>query len=266
MVRRLFVGALLTLVAGCGAGVVGSDGATAAQSANLGDTQTLDFGLDGIRAPALLAGNTASVTYDANRLPDCRGDQNGHPAWSITGYYQLNGGPVGSFWAGGFSPDPSATSTFPLTGAGDLAMWFEITNVWGCTAWDSDYGRNFHFQVAAGAPTISFNADWTVSTDGTLAAGAPITIKYDIARLPRCRQDYNGLPTWDVTLSYRFDGGQVTTVSATQVSGDLRTSAPVTVEAPAGARDLEVWFHNSDRAGCSDWDSDFGSNFHFELQ
>lgn len=260
------LGALL-LLAGCGGGLVAANGATATEDSALGDAQVLDFRLDGVHAPALVMGNTAQVQYDANRLPGCRGDQYGHPAWSITGYYQLNGGAVGSFEAGGFSPsNGTQKAEIPLTESGDLAVWFEITNVWGCSAWDSDYGHNFHFQVAASAPTVSFNADWTVSTDGALRAGSPVTVKYDLSRLPRCRQDYNGYATWEITVSYRFDGGPVTTVPVTQVSGMDRVAAPATFQAPAGARDLELWFHNSDRAGCSDWDSDYGRNFHFTLQ
>src|SRR5215210_564398 len=51
-----------------------------------------------------IEGGSARVQYDAARLPQCRGDQNGHPAWSITGYARVNDGAVQSFEAGGYSP------------------------------------------------------------------------------------------------------------------------------------------------------------------
>ncbi|MCE9668505.1 DUF6209 family protein [Myxococcus stipitatus] len=94
-------------------------------------------------------GGTASVVYDVNRLTQCRGNINATtPGWTITGYYQFNGGPVQSFWVAGFSstPNPPAPS-IPLGARGDLSVWFENTNRWGCQAWDSNYGDNFHFTV-----------------------------------------------------------------------------------------------------------------------
>src|SRR5689334_22927910 len=81
-----------------------SAGETAASSSSALSTETqLTFaGSWNISQSNLLVkGQTVRVSYDASRLPQCRGDQNGHPAWSITGYYSLNGGPVKSFEAGG---------------------------------------------------------------------------------------------------------------------------------------------------------------------
>ncbi|MCP3102537.1 DUF6209 family protein [Myxococcus sp. K15C18031901] len=94
-------------------------------------------------------GATASVVYDVNRLTQCRGDINATtPGWTVTGHYQFNDGPVQSFWVAGFSstPNPPAPS-IPLTTRGDLAVWFENTSRWGCQAWDSNFGNNFHFDV-----------------------------------------------------------------------------------------------------------------------
>ncbi|NTX10473.1 hypothetical protein HUA76_06720 [Myxococcus sp. CA056] len=94
-------------------------------------------------------GGAVSIVYDASRLTQCRGNINANtPGWTITGHYQFNNGPVQSFWVAGFSstPNPPAPS-IPLNTRGDLAIWFENTSRWGCQAWDSNFGNNYHFNV-----------------------------------------------------------------------------------------------------------------------
>ncbi len=83
-------------------------------------------------------GSVARITYDAERLPDCRGTLDGvRPAWSITGFYQFNGGPVRSFWVAGASGDPFPPApSLVLDTRGELTVWFENTNRWGCYARD----------------------------------------------------------------------------------------------------------------------------------
>jgi hypothetical protein len=94
-------------------------------------------------------GQTASIVYSADRLTQCRGNINGTtPGWSITGYYKFNNGPVQSFWVAGFSSTPNPPPpSIPLNQRGDLAVWFENTSRWGCQAWDSNFGNNYHFNV-----------------------------------------------------------------------------------------------------------------------
>lgn len=94
-------------------------------------------------------GQTAAINYSTDRLTQCRGDINSTtPGWSIYGYYQFNGGPVQSFWVAGLKSDPSAPApSIPLNAKGDLAIWFQNTNRWGCSAYDSNFGNNFHFNV-----------------------------------------------------------------------------------------------------------------------
>ncbi len=94
-------------------------------------------------------GQVAAVNYSADRLTQCRGNINSTtPGWSIYGYYQYNGGPVRSFWVAGLKSDPSAPApSIPLDTRGDLAIWFQNTNRWGCSAYDSNFGNNFHFNV-----------------------------------------------------------------------------------------------------------------------
>jgi hypothetical protein len=115
---------------------------------------TLNFNADYTQAPSapLAVGETVTVTYDASRLTACRGNANGGgPGWSISALYRVNGGPVSSVVVAGLDPDPTAKPTFALTTSGDLEMWFENNSMWGCDAFDSAYGKNYHFSVAASA-------------------------------------------------------------------------------------------------------------------
>ncbi|MGQ0508917.1 MAG: DUF6209 family protein, partial [Myxococcaceae bacterium] len=85
--------------------------------------------------------------YDADRLPQCRGDFQGQPGWAISGFHQLNGGPVLSFEVDGHKSWSGSEPVIKLTEAGELTVWFAITNRWGCREWDSAYGANYHFTV-----------------------------------------------------------------------------------------------------------------------
>jgi hypothetical protein len=101
---------------------------------------------------------------------------------------------------------------------------------------------------------------------GTLQSGSAIAIDYDLQRLPSCRYVSKGFQAWDITVFYRFDGGQVRTASVTQVV-DLyhRKQVPVVLNAPAGAQHVEFWFQNTDGYGCMEYDSHLGQNYSFSL-
>jgi hypothetical protein len=122
--------------------------------AALGEAGTLTFGAD-FRVTvqgALQKGKKVRVAYDASRLTTCRGDQGGKPAWTITGYWKIGAGEVHSFEAGGFSPSSGTSEpVLALDASGDLQIWFQNNNLWGCNAYDSDFGKNYHFAVQPAA-------------------------------------------------------------------------------------------------------------------
>lgn len=113
-------------------------------------------------ATPLVAGEKAQVSYDAARLPTCRG-QLGYgtgPSWSIDALYSVNGIAFQpSIGVAGLDLDnlhlpPGGLPSFTLPFAGTLQMWFESGDAFGCSAWDSDYGANYSFRIAppANAP------------------------------------------------------------------------------------------------------------------
>ena len=141
------------LLSACTSAVANEAGTTAASSALTADT-TLTFAADftATASSPLVSGTHVRVTYDPARLTACRGDLNGGPGWSITGFYRINGGTIGSFEAGGLSPSHGTNlPIIALSAPGDLAMWFENNSAWGCDAFDSAYGNNYHFTIAPAA-------------------------------------------------------------------------------------------------------------------
>ncbi|MCK8498382.1 DUF6209 family protein [Myxococcus fulvus] len=217
----------------------------------------------------LVAGDAVQVTYDTSRLPQCRLTlPDGTPGWSLTGHYRVNGGPEGSFDVAG-QPTAGAPPVVSLPSEGTLALWFRVSSP-GCEHYDSHFGSNFQFAVrAAGTaptPTWVFQEGWLEYTVGTVKAGQPFLVDYDIDRLPECRLLYNGAPTWEVWVHYRFDNGVTGSQSVTQVSGYSRYGVPVTLTPPAGARAVTLWFENWDRGYCRRWDSLYGQNYRLALQ
>ncbi len=95
----------------------------------------------------LRAGDPITIAYDASRLPTCRGDQGGIPQWAITANYRVAGGEIHAITVAGLS---AASPVVVVPEAkGDLEMWFEVDNRWGCHAFDSDFNHNYHFKIGA---------------------------------------------------------------------------------------------------------------------
>jgi hypothetical protein len=114
----------------------------------------------------LTAGQQLTVKYDDARLPKCRGSKYGMPAWSITGFYRLNGGAIGTFNAAGHNPDGSHPPVvIDLPAAGDLELWFQSSSAFGCSEYDSNFGDHYHFTVArpASAPEWVGNGAYALS-------------------------------------------------------------------------------------------------------
>lgn len=219
---------------------------------------------------ALVAGGQARISYQGARLSACRGElPGGGPAWTIVAYSSIDGGPprgdeILGRSSDGHPLDGTLLLDLPAIGSHDLVLWFQVTNRYGCMSWDSSYGDNFHFRVEADQGNIvHFRPDFTESVEGRLAAGDGATIDYDLSRLPRCRQTYSGIPTWSVTAYYRFDGQAPRSMPVRRTYGGAEL--PAWIPFPSGARTLELWFMNTDRTGCTDWDSRFGANYQFAL-
>jgi hypothetical protein len=118
-------------------------------------------------------------------------------------------------------------------------------------------------------PTIHFGADWSITQSGPVVAGSTVTVDYDLARLPECRAGYAGRAAFNVQAHVLFTPMNVRQ-EASVLDGSRSTSShwesrPAVFDVPEGATGMQVWFHNSDRAGCSRYDSNFGNNHAFDV-
>lgn len=269
MIRTVFAAVVGALLVACGVGSeaqVGPGDETAQQSGqSLGAVVTLRFRGDWTtqQSAALVKGAQARIEYDASRVGDCGGVQNGVPQYSVTAHYVLGDAPEKTVTVAGLIPG-GVVEPIALDREGELVVWFEVSNRWGCHQWDSAYGANYRFNVAE-PKTITFAQGWSVSA-GSLVGAKALAVSFALERLPECRQGYNGLPTWEILAYARFDGGAVQQAVATKVIGTTRVPAPATFAVPAGAQSVELWFMNSDRAGCVRYDSNWGQNYRFSLR
>src|SRR5262249_27622690 len=123
----------------------------------------------------------------------------------------------------------------------------------------------------AGA-TLNFYTDWRQSQTGAIRQGELLTINYDPQRLTVCRAYHNGMPAWDLWATVRFSpSGETTTGNLVQHVGpqgifDPPKPVPVAVRVPADATGAERWFQNTSMTSpCSAFDSQFGSNYRFNV-
>lgn len=105
------------------------------------------------RVPRCFPYEPVRVRYVTSRLPGCRGTACGAQAWGISGFARVGAGEAQTFGWGG-TEAVAATgfleATFTPAREGEMAVWFQSSNRWGCVSYDSDYGRNFRFTVNRG--------------------------------------------------------------------------------------------------------------------
>lgn len=222
------------------------------------------------------AGRSLRVEYALGRLPQCRGDlPGGTPGWNVTGYYSENGGPAKSFDVTQVSPDGKSRIAKPAritpTAGGDLALWFQVTNRWGCSAFDSAHGKNFHVAVAGTAPdpalmaSITFLKDGSMRTENTLRSGGKVKIRYEQDRLPGCRRIEQGSPNWGIAGFASLPSGETKRFETTRIEGSGRQDIDVVLDLPT-AGELALWFQVSSRGGCVAYDSKNGQNYRFAVE
>jgi hypothetical protein len=216
----------------------------------------------------LAPGTTVNLQYAFDRLSSCTGNPDGGLGqWTATAYYEVSGGTVSSTVLGGTAVAGGGNPSFviPNDPGNDLVLWFSISNASGCTAYDSAYGANYHFSLQS-YPVIQFNADWTQSIDGLLPGATGFFVDYDLSRLPQCRATYNGYAAWNTIAWYAWDGAAAQSEPVTVSQGMSLVAASPLLLVPSGARQLALWFENSDDNGCVGWDSAYGANYNYGFQ
>ncbi len=144
-----------------------------------------------------------------------------------------------------------------------LSLIFSSALLVACSAAPETASESSRTTTTSGA-TIEFAKDWSVTQTGPIDPSHPLTVRYDLDRLSKCRAVEYGQPAWAILAYVSFDGRAPTTLELApqngQTSGVVETTIPVSV-----ASDVAFWFYASDDHGCVEWDSQFGQNFHFSI-
>ena len=232
---------------------------------------TKDFQTNVVGEP--VAGKGLRVEYALERLPSCRGNVGGGgPAWTVTGFYSENGGEAMMFEVSTLSADgkdrvAKAGRIVPAAG-GDLAIWFQVSSGFGCSAYDSSSGQNYHLGVKGAVPvagaSIAFDKTGDPTVDGELKAGGKVRVTYTQDRLLDCRRTERGNPVWNITGFAQVDGEKVRTFDTAQSMNGDRQEVEALVELPHGG-DLSLWFQVVSLGGCMKYDSKSGANYHFKI-
>jgi hypothetical protein len=112
--------------------------------------------------------------------------------------------------------------------------------------------------------TIDLTKDFHVKEDGHALVGAGVVVNYDLERLPQCQTSGTD---WNITGFYSENGGPPQSFEVTEVApdGHSRVAKAARIVPTAGG-DVALWFKVSNAAGCSQFDSDFGANFHVAVK
>ena len=114
-------------------------------------------------------------------------------------------------------------------------------------------------------PVIVFDDNWRETPSGTLRAGDKMRIDYDLDRLQTCRGTSGGSDQWGVSGYASFDGGQPVVFGVSQLQAGRATPVIASVDIPATATSVELWFAINNRWGCIAYDSNMGANYHVDV-
>jgi hypothetical protein len=116
--------------------------------------------------------------------------------------------------------------------------------------------------------TLKLTSDFQTVLSGRPKAGGALRVEYAIERLPQCRGNVGGGgPGWNIAGYYSENGGPAKLFEVTELTpdGKDRVAKPARIPLTNGG-DLALWFQVSSRWGCSEYDSQFGQNFHVDVE
>jgi uncharacterized protein YraI len=237
-----------------------------------GVTATITFSADWSEHASgdLLAGSAVRISYNLDRLPDCRGSSSGSDQWGATGYASFDGAAPITFEVSRLVNGRTTPVTPELqlpAGASSVDFWFSSSNRWGCIAYDSNMNANYHFEIEHGArgAVLSFDADWNESQSDAIHAGDAVVVHYDPARLAQCEYSTGGHAGWSITAHYQVDDGAVKSLVVTRSEGSTLVAGDPTVTVPRG-REIAMWFDATSAYGCHAYDSNMNANYHFTIE
>jgi len=271
MLNKILFAALATFAVACST-QTGDDATTGDEAeVNSAASYTLSKDFKESLNGTAKSGSAIEINYALDRLPQCRGNQGGRPGWNIAGFYSLNGAAAKSFEVTKLSADgsdrESATARITPLEGGDLAIWFQVTSVFGCSEYDSDLGANYHVKIDGPAPdafpTITFGEDGAPTVKGDLRVGK-VKVHYEQGRLDTCESYQGGYPQYGIGGYASINGGAAKSFETGRAEAGKRVAVDTIVELGA-AGDLALWFETSSVHGCHAFDSSNGANYHFTI-
>ena len=103
------------------------------------------------------------------------------------------------------------------------------------------------------------------SFDGDLYEGEAVSVSYDVNRLRSCTRssgDPHHGPQFDFMVHYRWNADDS---FASREIASSNGAWPITLTAPFGATDLELYVEATNPQGCTEYDSKDGANFHYPV-
>ena len=148
------------------------------------------------------------------------------------------------------------------------AVLFLATSLAACVAdGESTDGTDGAGGKADGVtPVLRFDADWSETASGTLLAGDRMRVDYDLARLTECRGSTNGSEVWGVSGYASFNGGAPVTFGLSRLESGRVKPVIASVDIPATATSVELWFSVNNRWGCIAYDSNENANYTFAIK
>lgn len=269
---KLRVATVLVTLAAC-AQAPDPDGATGGAGGKAdGSSTRLTFSEDFSQHAdgPLVAGSTISISYDLDRLTDCRGSTGGSEVWGTTAFVKIGSTTKElalSRLSNGKVVPVEAELQLPST-ATSIELYFTNTNRWGCVAYDSNNGANYAFGVAprsAGGSVLAFDADFSESQSAAIHAGDDVVVHYAPERLETCAGSTGGHAAWGITGYWQVDSGSVHTLMVSRAQGAELVAADPTITVPRG-HELALWFEATSVWGCHAYDSDYGANYTYSIE
>jgi hypothetical protein len=125
-------------------------------------------------------------------------------------------------------------------------------------------------------PRIVFTKDFRLLVHGDLGPGRTVTIIYDAERLAGQPPDEESSEDWTIKVFYKFqEEGQVHETELWSETGTILskltdepgegTMLQCSIDLPADADHLTIWFLKIDQSGAEHWDSNLGRNYTFRF-
>jgi len=260
---------LLCLILACGA---------CAEHDLDGDTGTIPGKGDGVVATVLefdvsygealsgplVAGDRVLIRYAPERLPQCRSTSGGADGWGISGFLVTERSPIPRPFPvtelqGGKAVAVDALVEIPE--ADHIELYFQVTDVYGCTAYDSDFGQNYRFAVEqspAEAAVVSFDVAGPPTVVGELRADGAMVLHYEPERLATCQASQAGVPQWGITGYVETTSGDVIPVAVTRAEDGHLVAADPSVTLGAGDG-VALFFEATNTSGCYQRDPEVGA-------